>query len=199
MLPGRYATAEQAEASWHLPARAEAPCSSSCQSDRKFNRIDRVRGEFVKPEQDTSEPERTERLLAHPYRLFHAHAGDAIDSNKLLWLNRASGSYGAVGVFYEFILLLVQLCIGVLTGLGPSIEPGSQAAYNQMGTVLTLQYACTARTATPSARADCRYGHWRVGMELPSTHSRVALQPIASTTRSSCASTQSRARARSCT
>jgi len=124
-----------------------------CQEDRKFNRIDRVRGEFVKPEQDTSEPERTERLLAHPYRLFHAHAGDAIDSNKLLWLNRASGSYGAVGVFYEFILLLVQLCIGVLTGLGPSIEPGSQAAYNQMGTVLTLQYgtALYAFTCGPSA------------------------------------------------
>lgn len=110
---------------------------------RRFTLIDRVRGEFAAPEEDTEEPARTERLLKHPLRLFHAHAGDHIDAHGLLWLNRSSGSYGALGVFYEWILLSVQLCIATLAALGPIIEPGSPEAHQQMIATMILQY-CTA-------------------------------------------------------
>ena len=116
--------------------------------------LDRVRGDFVKSDKDLEEPARTERLLANSCRLFHPRASDAIDSNKLLWLNRSSGSYGIVGVFYEFNLLMVQLVLAILLGIGPILEPGSTAAEQQMYTILAIQWSVVLYVWTCGPSAD---------------------------------------------
>lgn len=125
-----------------------------CRSERKWNMLDRVRGDFVKSDKDLEEPARTERLLANSCRLFHPRASDAIDSNKLLWLNRSSGSYGIVGVFYEFNLLMVQLVLAILLGIGPILEPGSTAAEQQMYTILAIQWSVVLYVWTCGPSAD---------------------------------------------
>ena len=116
--------------------------------------MNRVRGDWTKSEEDVVEPDRTERLLAHPVVLLRPRAGDAIDGNKLLWLNRASGSYGISGVLYEWLLLLIQLSIAILTGIGPAIEPGSPEADAQMYAVICLQYGIAVYTMFGGPSAD---------------------------------------------
>ncbi|KOO33777.1 hypothetical protein Ctob_016612, partial [Chrysochromulina tobinii] len=121
---------------------------------KRFNLVNRVRGDWTKSEEDVVEPDRTERLLAHPVVLLRPRAGDAIDGNKLLWLNRASGSYGISGVLYEWLLLLIQLSIAILTGIGPAIEPGSPEADAQMYAVICLQYGIAVYTMFGGPSAD---------------------------------------------
>jgi len=121
---------------------------------KRFNLVNRVRGDWTKSEEDVVEPDRTERLLAHPMVLLRPRTGDAIDGNKLLWLNRASGSYGISGVLYEWLLLLVQLSIAILTGTGSVIEPGSPEADAQMYAVICLQYGIAVYTMFGGPSAD---------------------------------------------
>jgi hypothetical protein len=116
--------------------------------------MNRVRGDWTKSKEDVVEPDRTERLLAHPVVLLRPRAGDAIDGNKLLWLNRASGSYGISGILYEWLLLLIQLSIAILTGIGPRIEPGSPEADAQMFAVICLQYGIAVYTMFGGPSAD---------------------------------------------
>ena len=111
-----------------------------CGVRKEFVVMDRVRGHWALSDDDTAEPERTERLLAQPMMFFRSRPGDALDAMKMLWLNRASGSNGVFGVFYEWNLMMVQLSIAALTGIGPALEPGSDPAAAQMYTVLVLQY-----------------------------------------------------------
>ena len=68
--------------------------------------VGRNPGEFSKPEADTAEPERTERLLASPFTLFHSNAGDAYDALCLFLLSRSTGK-SRVGIFYDFSCYLV--------------------------------------------------------------------------------------------
>jgi hypothetical protein len=121
---------------------------------KRFNLMNRVRGDWTKSKEDVVEPDRTERLLAHPVMLLRPRAGDAIDGNKLLWLNRASGSYGISGILYEWLLLLIQLSIAILTGIGPVIEPGSPEADAQMFAVICLQYGIAVYTMFGGPSAD---------------------------------------------
>ena len=121
---------------------------------QNFVVLDRTRGEFAKADAHVAEPQRTERLLAKPVRFFHSFAADAIDGMKLLWLNRASGSYGIFGVFYEWSLLLVQLFIAVLSGVGPSLEQGSLEATVQVYTMLSLQWAVVLYALLGGPSAD---------------------------------------------
>ena len=111
-----------------------------CGVRKEFVVMDRVRGNWALSDDDIAEPERTERLLAQPMMFFRSRPGDALDAMKMLWLNRASGSNGVFGVFYEWNLMMVQLSIAALTGIGPALEPGSDPAAAQMYTVLVLQY-----------------------------------------------------------
>jgi len=121
---------------------------------KNFVVLDRTRGQFAKADAHVAEPQRTERLLAKPIRVFHSFPADAIDGMKLLWLNRASGSYGIVGVFYEWSLLLVQLFIAVLSGVGPSLEQGSLEATVQVYTMLSLQWAVVLYALLGGPSAD---------------------------------------------
>ena len=121
---------------------------------QSFVVLDRLRGEFAKADADIAEPQRTERLLAKPVRVFHSFPADAIDGMKLLWLSRASGSYGIFGAFYVWSLLLVQLFIAVLSGVGPSLEQGSLEATVQVYTMLSLQWAVVLYALLGGPSAD---------------------------------------------
>ncbi len=75
-----------------------------CGVRKEFVVMDRVRGHWALSDDDTAEPERTERLLAQPMMFFRSRPGDALDAMKMLWLNRASGSNG---VFYGLVLAMM--------------------------------------------------------------------------------------------
>jgi hypothetical protein len=137
-----------------LVSKIRLSCCPQRLRGKKFNLVGRVRGDWTKPEEDVVEPDRTERLLAHPVVLLRPRPGDAIDGNKMLWLNRASGSYGISGVLYEWLLLLIQLSIAILTGIGPGIEPGSPEADAQMFAVICLQYGIAVYTMFGGPSAD---------------------------------------------
>jgi hypothetical protein len=53
--------------------------------------IDRTTGEYTKPELDTAEPERTERLLQQPFALFPSNASDAYEAINMFCIARATG------------------------------------------------------------------------------------------------------------
>ena len=137
-----------------LVTKARLRCVPERIRGQNFVVLDRTRGEFAKADAHVAEPQRTERLLAKPVRFFHSFAADAIDGMKLLWLNRASGSYGIFGVFYEWSLLLVQLFIAVLSGVGPSLEMGSLEANVQVYTMLSLQWAVVLYALLGGPSAD---------------------------------------------
>ena len=86
---------------------------SSC---RLSSLMDRETGSFDKSEEDASEPERTERLLASPLTLLHTNAGDAYDALSLFWLSRSS-SGGCLKTFYDFAFFLGMLSLGVAYGM----------------------------------------------------------------------------------
>uniref|UniRef100_A0A7S2C200 Uncharacterized protein n=1 Tax=Haptolina brevifila TaxID=156173 RepID=A0A7S2C200_9EUKA len=105
-----------------------------CPTGRGYNVFDRARGSFERPEDELEEPARTERILAHPWRLFHDHAADSIDTLSMLWLNRASLSNGILGVGYEYFTLLAQIAVVMISssgGGGPAI---------QMTSILSIQW-----------------------------------------------------------
>jgi len=137
-----------------LVSKVRLRCCPERIRGKRFNLMNRVRGDWTKSKEDVVEPDRTERLLAHPVVLLRPRAGDAIDGNKLLWLNRASGSYGISGILYEWLLLLIQLSIAILTGIGPRIEPGSPEADAQMFAVICLQYGIAVYTMFGGPSAD---------------------------------------------
>jgi hypothetical protein len=101
--------------------------------------LDRSHGEFTKSEKDAAEPERTERLLAAPFTLFHTRAGDAHDAISLFWLARSTGN-GLPGSFYDFVCYMVMLALAVVYGLENVVaERGEGAQRAQAISVLSLQ------------------------------------------------------------
>ena len=101
--------------------------------------FDRERGGFESPEEDCEEPARTERLLANAYALVRPRAGDSLDSLTLLWMNRSSGNCRWLGLYYEWIMMLGQLMISFVSGIGSGITPGSVAADAQVVAVMMIQ------------------------------------------------------------
>ena len=99
---------------------------------------DRKSGGFDVPESDTQEPERTERLLARPYRLYYGRAGDAFQAIEGFLFFRVNGS-NRVGVGYRLIVIGVNMIFGLLSGLQPMLTPGSGLALMQTFLILTLQ------------------------------------------------------------
>jgi len=83
--------------------------------------MDRSRGEWLHAEEHTAEPERTERLLARPFRLFQGNGSDALDSLRLAWFPRSAG-HSLIGVTYDLLALFVQVIIGGLTGYGATLD-----------------------------------------------------------------------------
>ena len=105
--------------------------------------IERSKGEFMLPDEETAEPERTRRLLARPFALFRPVASDAYTGLSQIVLSRASG-LGLLGLLYDWITLTIQIVLAVLLGLGDSLEWGSTAATIQIITVLSLQVGTAA-------------------------------------------------------
>ena len=101
--------------------------------------IGREPGAYVKTDE---EPERTERLLAHPFRLFHQHAGDAFDALHMFWLGRSTG-VSVVGVTYDFICFVMMLALGVTYGLEELAEAHGAAA-GQAIVAIVLQVGLSA-------------------------------------------------------
>ena len=101
---------------------------SHCCCQKAF---DRAPGEYIKSEEDSAEPARTERLMASPFRLFHRNSGDAYDASSMFLLMRSTGS-GFAGVFYDLICIATLLGLGVAYGLGDLAErTGTGAATAQ--------------------------------------------------------------------
>jgi len=105
--------------------------------------MDRPRGEFMRPWDQVEEPARTERILARPFVLYKDNVTDAIDSMKLLMMNRASG-FTFRGVSYDLFTFCAQLLVAILTGLAPVIPVGSPSAMMQMFAVLFVQWFSAA-------------------------------------------------------
>jgi len=114
-----------------------------CRKSGRFTIIDRNRGEFVRKWENLREPERTERLLRNPIRFYRRCASDALDCLKLVMMNRASG-FGIYGILYDYWMLMVQLIVAGLTGIGPVLEPGTWSADAQVISIFTVQLGTMA-------------------------------------------------------
>lgn len=114
--------------------------------------VDRVRGKFARPPNEVKEPGRTERILAHPTRVFHELASDTLDSIGFALMARSGGAR-LTGVLFEFIVLGANILIAALSGIRLIFEPGSDGALAQMFAIITVQ-VCVATyvfCAKPSA------------------------------------------------
>lgn len=91
------------------------------------------------PEEDTKEPERTERILATPFALWRTKPVDAFQSREGFFLFRVNGATRA-GRWYRLTVIFANMGFGLLSGLQPLImTAGSAAAVAQTGVVLMLQ------------------------------------------------------------
>ena len=99
---------------------------------------DRKSGGFGLPEEDTAEPERTERILRHPFVFCRERAGDAFQAREGFLLFRVNGS-SRIATCYRVIVVFVNVALGVLSGLQPLLPPGSWASIAQAAVVLALQ------------------------------------------------------------
>ena len=130
-----------------------------CPRGRANTIMDRERGSFEKDEEELAEPMRTERLLSRPFGIFHDNGTDSIDSLSFLWLNRASMSYGAFGVFYAYIVMSAQVMISVISSAGSGIAPGTFSANLQLILILSLQLGTGFYCALLGPAAD-RWDGW---------------------------------------
>ena len=100
---------------------------------------DRRSGAWTLPEEDTDEPARTERLLAHPFALRRSCPGDKFQQREGFLLFRCNGN-SRFGVAYRLLVLITMLIIGIISGLHPLVgPPGSASALAQTLAVVTLQ------------------------------------------------------------
>jgi len=136
----------------------------SCCCTREVALLERDRGAFEKPESESREPARTERLLRAPIRLVRPVAADAQDALALMWLAKASGG-SFFGVSFVYVTLIVQLCIGALAAIGPSLTPGSVHATMQVVATLVLQLGTSAIVLGLGPAAD-RVENLTVGLQF---------------------------------
>jgi len=115
--------------------RLVSRCRLSC---RRSTLMDRQTGSFDKSEEDASEPERTERLLASPLTLLHTNAGDAYDALSLFWLSRSS-SGGCLKTFFDFAFFLGMLSLGVAYGMEDWAENHGQVVEQGIA-VIAIQF-----------------------------------------------------------
>ena len=122
-------------------------------SDKSNIVMGRVRGVFVRPAADEKEPQRTERLLAHPLALFRGKPADAMDSMKLAWFQRSNGR-GFVGLSYDFVAVMTGVAVAALNGIGPNIDSNSSQASMQVATIMSIQLCTSAYVFTFKPSAD---------------------------------------------
>jgi len=103
----------------------------------------RASGAFKVPTDGMAEPERTERILRAPFTLCHRVPGDAFQARVGFQLFRVN-ALSPIGYMWRFVVLCVNVSIGVLGGLTPLIAPKgptSAEALAQIITILGLQLA----------------------------------------------------------
>jgi len=101
----------------------------------------RPAGAFVVPTEGMSEPARTERLLSAPFTLCHQVPGDAFQAREGFQLFRVN-ALSCVGYYWRFVVLCVNVTVGILGGLSPLIAPRgptSTEAIAQVSTLLGVQ------------------------------------------------------------
>ena len=79
------------------------------------------------PEEDTKEPERTERILATPFALWRTKPVDAFQSREGFFLFRVNGATRA-GRWYRLTVIFANMGFGLLSGLQPLIMTAGSAA-----------------------------------------------------------------------
>lgn len=104
---------------------------------------DRSAGHFELPLEDGREPSRTERLLAAPFALRRARAGDAQQQVTGFILAKVNGA-DSFGTFFRVYLLLVNVTIGALAGVGRSLPARSATAAVLTGIVFGIQLLTAA-------------------------------------------------------
>ena len=91
------------------------------------------------PEEDVSEPERTERILANPWLFFSGRPGQAFQSREGFFMFRVNGKT-VFGRYFRLIVVVLNMIFGFLSGLSPLFTPGSAEAIAQTVVVLILQF-----------------------------------------------------------
>jgi len=114
-----------------------------------FNQLTKLRpqqrlvGAWSKPEPEQKEPARTERLLARPLTILHDCSSDMQEAMLFHVFVKASGNR-LVGLCFQWASMLVQVLVGVLSGLGPYIAHDTGAATAQVLAVIGIKlgWAC---------------------------------------------------------
>ena len=102
--------------------------------------FERAKGGFERSEEERLEPARTERLLRSPFAMRRRVTADVVDANGIFWLAKATGD-NWFGVLMQPSVLLVQISLQALAGIGPSLARGysSASAFAQAGTICGVQ------------------------------------------------------------
>jgi len=100
----------------------------------------RVAGKWVKPPADLAEPARTERLLSAPFTIFWRHSADYLDGYSLCIFPKASGGH-FLGVAFQLLVFVMQVVLGIVSGIGPYITQGTAAATAQVLSVAVIKLA----------------------------------------------------------
>ena len=99
------------------------------------------------------EPQRTERILAHPFALARPRPIDAFQSREGFFMFRVNGS-SFFGRWYRVLVIILNMAFGTLSGLQPLLTPGSAGAFAQTACVLSLQLGMSALCFTFMPDAD---------------------------------------------
>ena len=103
--------------------------------------LNRARGAFIAQgsrENESKEPERTERLLANPLALIPAVGQDAYESIAVTVLFKCRGDLKHA-MAYRLARLSAQMLLVCIAGIGVSLVPGAGAALALVSTTVTVQ------------------------------------------------------------
>ena len=127
----------------------------SCRLNEERVVLDRHRGEFTRPPKETTESERTERLLARPLALVRSNASDTLDAYGYSMMARAGGSTGA-STSFELSVIIAQLLVAMLNGLSAGLQPtaGSDWAIVLLVGILSVQSVVSLWILCRSSSAD---------------------------------------------
>jgi len=96
--------------------------------------LHRELGGWTTSEEDSVEPRRTERLLANLWTCTHATAADSIAAMEGHLLDSCSG-HTTLALLFAWLTMLVQVFVGVMSGVGPYLTAGSRTADAQVATL----------------------------------------------------------------
>jgi hypothetical protein len=105
--------------------------------------ISRSQGKFSKPKSETSEPERTERLLSRPLAFYKQNATDVLEGYQFAFFPLSAGKAGAT-LFFNMIVMTAQLVMAILCGIGSSGTFDESWGRAQVQGILSIQFGLCA-------------------------------------------------------